>query len=108
MADVSYSTTAIDKVDSGTTVIVAAADNQRVVVYEWYLSAAGATSLTWKSDSTAISGPHRVAADGDGHVQENSGIPKFRTASGEGLVLGSTASVDVGGHVTYRYEPGNA
>jgi hypothetical protein len=99
-----YLTAPVSASAPGDTVVVAPPAGFYVAVYEWIATGAGAVWLSWKSGATAVSGPHRLSADGAGVEQDNLDKPHFVTADSQPLVLNLEAPVRVGGHVTYRIE----
>lgn len=103
-----YETLTFAKVDMSTattTAIVAATTGKKIKVVSYTLVGGGATNVTWKSATTALTGAIPLIAstvvavggqqDG-GHVLE--------TAAGEALNLTNSAAVQVSGHVSYFVE----
>ena len=63
--------------------------------------------MTWKSGSTALSGPMAVGAysnivDGNADSLPSGIIGVLETAEGEDLVLSLSGASSVGGHLTYQ------
>jgi hypothetical protein len=88
------------------TTIVSAVTGRRIRVLSYTMVANAAVTATWKSGTTAISGPMNLAAAGYGVAAAPGGtsldpIPHMQTAAGEALVLSLGANVAVGGHLTY-------
>jgi hypothetical protein len=99
---------AISASSSGDNTIVAALDGQKIVLLNYTLIAAGNVGVTWKSGaSTSLSGAMAMAANGGaapsaGPLTPAGVVGLLETAPGEALVLGLSAAVAVGGHITYR------
>jgi hypothetical protein len=93
---------------SGDNTIVAAVAGQKIVLLSYTVIAAGDVSITWKSGaSTSLSGAMALAANGGaapsaGPLAPGAIVGLLETAAGEALVLGLSAAVAVGGHITYR------
>lgn len=80
--------------------VVAASAGKRHRILAWRLTLAAAVNLTWKSDTTAISG---VYVFGSGGVDE--GVMPFQgyeTAEGEALKLTLSGAVRVSGDIWYE------
>lgn len=83
--------------------IVAAKSGHSIRVKNYTIIAAGAVNVTWKSNTTALSGAMPLIANsgaapsagGDGHILD--------TADGEALKLTLDAAVQVSGHICYEY-----
>lgn len=91
---------------AGDNTIVAAILGRKIRVVNYTLISAGAVTVTWKSGTTAISGPMPLAANGgmapSSSVLTPSGlIGVFETNANEALVLNLGGAVAVGGHLTY-------
>ena len=86
---------------AGTFTLEAAVASKRLVVYHVTVISDAAISVTFKSDTTAITGPIPVGANGgfsDGH-----GEGLFETAAGEKLDATLTGTCPaVGGFYSYR------
>lgn len=80
--------------------IVAAISGKRIRVLNYVLLATSASTATWKSNTTAISGVLPVGAYG-GAVGPFSPAGHFQTAIGEALKLDQGSSANVQGHLTY-------
>ncbi len=81
--------------------IVAAVTGKKIVVLSYTLVAAGAITVTWRSDATLISGPLAFAANGGTAPATTPEAPLLETAAGQALILLNSAAVQVGGHLTY-------
>lgn len=91
---------------SGSNTIVAAVTNKRIRVLSYTMIAAGDVTVTWRSASTAISGPMALATNGGAAPSAGQATPagligQFETNQGEALNLNLSAAVAVGGHITY-------
>jgi hypothetical protein len=92
---------------SGAATVVPAATDRRILVISYFLCTAGATTLIWQSNATAISGTMTVAAnavlqDGTGSNPGPMGMTGIiQTEPGEALNLNLGSSVVVGGYITY-------
>ena len=80
--------------------VVAASAGTRHRILAWRLTLAAAVNLTWKSDTTAISG---VYVFGSGGVDEPL-LPfqGYETAAGEALKLTLSGAVRVSGDIWYE------
>jgi glutamate 5-kinase len=94
-------TAVVNESASGDRTIVAAVTGKKIVVVAYSLVVAGALTLTWKSGSTALTGPQAMAANGVSNMVSDVGTHLFETASAEALVLNLGGAVQVGGFVTY-------
>ena len=93
---------AITASSSGTTTIVAAVNGQKIYVLRWSLSSNGTVNVKWQSHTTTANatGLHyltQFAAAGGAWCP--AGI--FATTAGEALDLNLSASIAVGGELTY-------
>ncbi|MGO9234505.1 MAG: hypothetical protein ACLP4V_10695, partial [Methylocella sp.] len=87
---------------SGATTVVAAVSGKTIYVLRWSLSANGNVNVNWQSHTTTgtATGLHyltQYASAGGAYCP--AGI--FATASGEALDINLSASVAVGGELTY-------
>ena len=103
----------INAVSSGssTQVLIAANAAYAIEVYQYSFSSTADCTVTWQSDSTAISGPMSVVANG-GFVNVAAPVtapgqaePLLKTAKGEGLKMTISASATIGGHLVYKLNP---
>jgi len=103
----------INAVSTGGTneIVVAANAAYAIEVYQYSFSSTADCTVTWKSDTTAISGPMSVVANG-GFVNVAAPVtapgqaePLLKTAKGEGLKMTISAAATIGGHLVYRYNP---
>jgi len=85
-----------------TSEIVAAVAGQKISVVNVALTVGGETNLTWKSGTTAISGPMDFGgADEPRGMTHGLGDYPLQTAAGEALNLTSSIAVQVSGYITY-------
>lgn len=92
---------------SGDNTVIAAVPGKILRLLGYSASAAGAVTATWKSGSTAISGPMTLSTGsiefgvfGGGTYMAEYGI--MQTAIGQALILNLGGAVQVGGHLVYR------
>ncbi len=85
-------------------VVAAPTDGRHVRILGYFLSAADAVSVTWKSDSTELTGAMSMIA-GRPHVLRASNaldpLPLLECAHGEALVLTLSDGVQVSGWLIY-------
>jgi len=83
--------------------VVAAVSGKKIRVHNYALASTGTTQVTWKSGSTAISGPMGMVAGStlNGDTDEDGGL---ETAAGEALNLANAQAVQIGGHLRYTLE----
>lgn len=92
----------INTASPGDNTIVAAATGLKTKVLTYTFTVGAAVTVTWKSASTAISGPMAFEA---GISSAPSGeVPHFETIAGEALVLNLGSAVQVSGHISYYQE----
>lgn len=89
----------INTASSGDQTIVAAVPGKQIVVTNYVLVNTTAQSLTWKSGSTALSGPMALGALATLVVDNDA--PVLVCNVGEALVLNLGAATQVSGHLTY-------
>lgn len=85
---------------SGANTVVAAVPGCRIRVHNAQFVATGAVTVTWKSNTTALSGAQAIAANG-GIVLPESNLGWFETGVGEALVMDLGGAVVVGGTLAY-------
>lgn len=90
----------IDVASAGDNTIVAAVTGKKIRVLQYALVVSAATTVIWKSGTTAITGDMSFAANG-GISSSFSPSGLFETAAGEALVLYLSASNPVSGHLVY-------
>ena len=92
-----------EKISQGATTasLVGAVDGRQIEVLGYNVLCEASTAITWKSATTAISGPMTFAANGGAAVNGNGGHALLRTNVGEALQL-TNASGNIQGHFTYR------
>ena len=104
---IAETTVAINVSASGQTALVAAVPGKKIVVTRYLIVAQGAVSPKFQSASTDLTGPLRLAADGNA-ILDDVGVPTFRalfaTNSGEALNINLSAAVAVGGYLNYRID----
>lgn len=98
----------INTASSGDTTIIPAIAGMRIRVVGYTALAAGTVVVTWKSASTALSGPMTIGGSVGLSMAQNQSTDQsefgiIQTAPGEALVLGLSAAVQVGGHLNYKY-----
>ena len=91
----------IDENVSGNNQVVAAVAGKRIIVFAYNYVANGAVNAHWRSNSTAITGPMYMDAASKGKVCPYNPKGWCVTAVGEALNLHLSASVAVGGELTY-------
>ena len=96
-AVISYST-------SGDKTVIAAVAGKRIVVTGALVVCGAAVTLTFKSGSTAITGPMGFPANGGFGRDARPDGYLFRTDAGQALVLNLSADAAVGGCLTYYLE----
>ena len=89
---------------SGDKTVIAAAVGKRIVVTGALVVCGAAVTLTFKSGSTAITGPMTFAAGGGFGRDARPDSYLFRTDAGQALVLNLSADAAVGGCLTYYLE----
>ncbi len=100
----------INAVGDGSTdqTVVAAVAGMSIEVLQYTYTASADATVTWKSASTAISGPMPILASGGianasaPAVFGGQIMPLFQTAVGEALKVGINAVSTLGGHLVYR------
>lgn len=101
----------INAVGDGSTdqTVVSAVPGMSIEVLQYTYTVSADASLTWKSNTTALSGAMPVLASGGVvSVSAPAGtfggttLPLFKTAVGEALKLGISTVSTVGGHLVYR------
>lgn len=85
---------------SGDNNIVAGVTAKVIKAYRLYIVVGGATNITIKDGSTALTGAMPFASNGS-LVLDFSGIPWYTTSAGNALVINSSAAVQVSGRVEY-------
>ena len=98
----------INTASSGDNTVIPAIAGMRIRVVGYTVLAAGAVVVTWKSASTALSGPMAIGTTvglslAQNQTSDQSEFGIIQTAPGEALVLGLSAAVQVGGHLNYKY-----
>ena len=100
----------INAVGDGATdqTVVAAVPGMSIEVLQYTYTASADATVTWKSNTTALSGPMPILASGGianaaapavfgGQIH-----PLFKTALGEALKVGISTVSTLGGHLVYR------
>lgn len=96
------STSAVSFASSGDNTVISATTGKRLLVNRIWFVVAGATSLTFKNGTTALSGKVPVAANGS-FTLDLSDEPWFITSLSAAFVINSTNAVQVSGQVYYTY-----
>lgn len=87
---------------SGANTIVAAVAGKRIAVLGYTIVAAGAVTVRWTSDTTAISGPMSFAANGGvSPATVDADKAHMVTAVGEALKITLGGAVAIAGHLVY-------
>jgi hypothetical protein len=97
---------AVSAATAGDHTLVAAVTGQKVKVLGALLIGAGAVSVKFNSDSTALTGVMPLAVEGNGLVMPmtHRGYHWLETAAGAALVLNLSGSVAVTGIIVYLQE----
>lgn len=85
---------------AGDNAVVAAVTGKKIRVLSCHVHAAGAVSVIFRSNTTAISATYALAANG-GFVKPHNKHGWFQTAAGEALNLNLGGAVATGVEVTY-------
>lgn len=88
--------TLIDFAGSGDNTVVALISGKRILVHRLFVVCGGATNLTFKRGSTALSGALPMVAGG-GITFDVSGEPWFTTGLAEDFIMTSSNAVQVSG-----------
>ena len=91
--------TAILEANVETKELVAAVPNRKIEVVSYVMVTSAASTVTWKSGSTAISSGMPLAANGGVSANNSEGL--LRTSAGEALNLTNSAGT-VNGHISYK------
>jgi hypothetical protein len=95
---------------AGDYTVLPAIAGKRIVVISSLITSSAAITLTFKSASTAITGPMYVGASGLINLDAVHGQTGqdecwiLKTNVGEALVITASAAATIGGYITYRYE----
>jgi hypothetical protein len=89
---------------SGDTTLVAAQGGRRYRVVQFYMTTDAPVFVKFKSGSTDVTGPVRLADDGKGHDKGLNPAGWFITAPGEALKINLSGNAIVGGVLGYREE----
>lgn len=100
----------INTSSSGYTTLVAAIAGRKILVWGWYVSVGGDTTvsivdLIGASDRTVLDGPHActLANALRGVAISDSRFGVFETREGAALQINNSAAVQISGNVRYRY-----
>lgn len=93
---------AITFATSGDHTVIAAVALQTARVHRLYLTAAAATTITFKRGATALTGAISLPNAGDGIFLDFSAEPWFTTDVNEAFIINSSAAVQVSGRVEYK------
>lgn len=91
---------AISTTTSGLKILVAAVTAKIIRVYRMVLTTDAATSLTFQSDATGLSGPIPLLAGG-GVALDLGAEPWFVTVTGQGFKMNTSNSANIGGVIYY-------
>lgn len=99
-----FTRAAVSQNTSGDQTIVAGTGGQTIRVCGLFLMGHGDVNITFKSNTTAISGVLPLAVKGNGLLLPvvEDGWHYLVTASGEALIINLSASVEIGGFIVYR------
>ena len=86
---------------SGDQPVVSATSSQTTRVHRLFLVAAGATTITFKSASTGLTGAITLTAGGS-IVLDVSSEPWFTTGANEAFIINSSAAVQISGRLYYQ------
>lgn len=96
---------AVSDATSGDSTLVTVPANIRFVVVNYALVADSAVDVTFKSGSTAVTGPFGLGANGGVSFPGTIDGPAFvGVAAGDDLVLNTSGNVQVSGHLSYFLE----
>ena len=91
--------TAILEANVETKELVPAVAGKRIEVVSYVMVASAASTVTWKSNTTAISSGMPLAANGGVSATNNQGL--LRTSAGEALKITNSAG-QLNGHISYK------
>jgi len=83
---------------SGNTTLATGVAGYQIEVQSYTIVASGATGVSFLSNTTTLTGPHAIAANGS--IASNA--PSMRANDGENLIINLTAATTVTGNLTYR------
>jgi len=86
---------------SGDNTVVAASTTGTLNVYAIIFTVNGATNITFKSGSTALSGPIVFTGNGSSMALQQSENPWFSCLAGNDFVINSSNAVTIAGMVYY-------
>lgn len=85
--------------DVETKELVSAVAGKKIEVVSYVMVASAASTVTWKSNTTAISSGMPLAANGGVSATNNQGL--LRTSAGEALKITNSAG-QLNGHISYK------
>jgi hypothetical protein len=86
---------------AGDNTVVAAVVGNPIRVYGIVFTVGGATNITFKDGTTALSGAYILTGNGSSLTKPLSEEPYYTTTLGNGFVINSTNAVAVGGTLWY-------
>jgi len=95
---------AVDASSSGNNTLVAAVSGCKIIVLSFLAVAPTAVTVTFKSASTALSGPMPPGANG-GFVMPHNPVGWMKGGTNEALILNLDSAVRVGGVLVYQLVP---
>ena len=95
-----FTETPINFALSGDNVVIAPVASKAIYVYKYFLVVSAATNLTFKDNSTALTGPIPLAAN-EAMVFTFDTRPWFTTAQGDELLINISTGVQVSGRIYY-------
>ena len=92
---------------AGDTTIITGTVGKKIRVYFYNILSSAAVAVTFKSGSTAITGPMTMSIGSAISMGGGDSVPAgllsvFETQPGESLVLNLSGIATVGGHITYH------
>lgn len=86
---------------SGDSTVITGGTNQIVKVYGLFFTVAGATNITFKDGTTALSAAVVFTGNGSAMTLQINDEPYFVTTSGNNFVMNSSSAVQISGTVYY-------
>src|SRR6266704_1455429 len=92
-------TAAINFAASGDNTVIAAVTGAPITVFGFFFTVAGATNITFKDGSTALSGAVVFTGNGSAMTLQINDEPYFYCAPGDAFVMNNSNAVQVSGTV---------